>query len=427
VERKRLLLFVCAAVALCAAAPNLGQEEAQEPVKNPRLQGHFTVRRPAQGVDLDAIKGEMATSTTLPLWTFDAHSSRDGQSYPGVMVGLDPFNNPGSVSVVTNVIPLIIKTNTIAVSFDSKTGIITTKPGLTTFNPSAADTACLTAPNNVPTKLFEESPILNAATFDFGGTIVGRTQYIDAFQRGNFWKALSSNVSKYHVLLKANFLDPIVINVPTIYGTALTPAFVLAAFGPPPDCGTLGVVNIGWFDNYVTGTLIPALAAKGVNPTTFPIFLVHNLVWAGSTTNLFTCCALGYHGVTGFPTPTQTYSPLDFESSGFFATSSGPILALSDTAVASHEVGEWMNDPFTINPTPLWGHTGQVGGCQGNLEVGDPLTGTEAPRIWMPNGFTYHLQELAFFRWFFGAPSISVNGWYSNNGTFLTDAGPPCH
>ncbi len=85
-----------------------------------------------------------------------------------------------------------------------------------------------------------------------------------------------------------------------------------------------------------------------------------------------------------------------------------------------------MNDPFGNNATPPWGHTGQVGGCQNNLEVGDPLTGTNAPPVVMPNGFTYHLQELAFFSWFYGAPSIGVNGWFSNNGTFLTDAGPPC-
>jgi hypothetical protein len=92
----------------------------------------------------------------------------------------------------------------------------------------------------------------------------------------------------------------------------------------------------------------------------------------------------------------------------------------------AHEVGEWQDDPFGNNPTPLWGHTGQVSGCQGNLEVGDPLTGTNVAPVTMPNGFTYHLQELAFFSWFYGAPSIGVNGWFSNNGTFTTDAGPVC-
>jgi hypothetical protein len=29
------------------------------------------------------------------------------------------------------------------------------------------------------------------------------------------------------------------------------------------------------------------------------------------------------------------------------------------------------------------------------------------PPVTMSNGFTYHLQELAFFSWFYGAPSVS--------------------
>ena len=92
----------------------------------------------------------------------------------------------------------------------------------------------------------------------------------------------------------------------------------------------------------------------------------------------------------------------------------------------SHEVGEWMNDPFGNTPVPPWGHIGQQPGCQGNYEVGDPLSGTDVGPIVMPNGFTYHLQELAFFSWFYGAPSVGIHGWFSDNGTFLTDAGPPC-
>jgi hypothetical protein len=86
-----------------------------------------------------------------------------------------------------------------------------------------------------------------------------------------------------------------------------------------------------------------------------------------------------------------------------------------------------MNDPFGSNLTAPWGGTGQVQtSCQANLEVGDPLTGTDIPPVTMPNGFTYNLQELAFFPWFFGAPSVSVNGWFSNNNTFKKDAGPNC-
>lgn len=225
----------------------------------------------------------------------------------------------------------------------------------------------------------------------------------------------------YHVLLgPVKFLAPIVVNVPAIYGTAIPAELSLA-------CGPLGIVDINWFDDLLTGSIIHALAPKGVNPTSFPIFLVHNVVWASPVTNLNTCCLFGYHSITGFPLPVQTYSASDFDSTGMFTNDSGSTGPFSDTAVASHEVGEWMDDPFIINEVTPWGNVGQVRGCTNILEVGDPLTGTEYPPIVMPNGFTYHLQELTFFSWFFGPPSIGIHDWFSDNGTFLIDAGPPCH
>jgi len=207
-----------------------------------------------------------------------------------------------------------------------------------------------------------------------------------------------------------------VIDIPAASGLALA----TTALGPPAFCAPMGIIDINLFDLVLNNNVLPALAARGVNHGTFPIFFLHNVVMSiGDPTNLANCCVLGYHG-TGNADPTQTYSPLDFDSTGLFGVSG------MDTAVASHEVAEWMNDPFGNNPPPAWGHTGQVGACQNNLEVGDPLTGTEAPRIAMPNGFTYHLQELAFFSWFYTSRSVGVNGWFSDNGTFLTDAGPPC-
>jgi hypothetical protein len=413
-----LMLFLCVTTGLCMIASLAsGQEQAQTKLLLPKLRGYFTVKRPTQSIDIETIKSAAATTATLPLWSFDALSSRDGHDYQGVMVGRDPFNNPGSVSVPTIVVPLIIQTNTVAVSVDPTTLIITTAPGVTLFNPAVADTACLKAPNNIPTRLFAESPIFNPATFSFGGTIVGTTQYNDAFQRGNFWNVLGSNVDVYHVLLgPVKFLAPIVLNAPAIYGTVLPTKL----YG---TCGPEGIVDINWFDSLLTGSIIPALASQGVNPTSFPIFLVHNVAWAVASpvTNLNNCCYIGYHSATGVPLPLQTYSPTDFDSTGLF------INALSDTAVASHEVGEWMDDPFVLNEVTPWGNIGQVRGCTPILEVGDPLTGTEYPPIVMPNGFTYHLQELAFFSWFFGSPSIGIHGWFSDNGSFLTDAGSPCH
>jgi hypothetical protein len=320
------------------------------------------------------------------------------------------------VGIPTQIVPLIIRTHQIGTSVDRKTGAISTKPGNTTFDPTLADTACLAAPNNVPLTLYQQSPIVKPATFDFGGTIVGRTQYVDAFQRANFWKV--DDHESFHVLLDpVNTLPAVLIDVPTVYGVALS----TSALGPPGFCAPLGIVDTNWFDSYLTNTIIPALASKGVHPSTFPMFLVHNVAWGSPVNSLRGCCALGYHSTTGVPLPTQTYSLQDFDSTGLFGINA------EDSVAASHEVAEWMNDPFVANETPPLGNTGQVLGCSPLLEVGDPLTGTQSLRIAMPNGFTYHLQEMAFFSWFFGAPSIGVNGWFSNNATFLTDAGSPCH
>ena len=63
---------------------------------------------------------------------------------------------------------------------------------------------------------------------------------------------------------------------------------------------------------------------------------------------------------------------------------------------------------------------------EASVAVGDPLTGTNVPPVVGANGFTYNLQELAFFSWFYGAPSIAANSWYSDNNTFTTDAGAVC-
>ena len=58
------------------------------------------------------------------------------------------------------------------------------------MDPTVADNACLAAPNNMPVRLLQQSPILSNADFNFDGTDVGTTQATDAFQRGNFWGLL---------------------------------------------------------------------------------------------------------------------------------------------------------------------------------------------------------------------------------------------
>jgi hypothetical protein len=423
-RRSLLSLFFCATVGFCAMAQTaFGQEQAQNQ-REVAKEAHFAVK-PGQSLVVEKIKKDLASTgsssaTSLPLWVYNVESSRDGNDYTGVMVGANPFTRSGkkNVSVKTYVVPLIIVTHRIATNIDFTTGHISTTPGETTFDSTAAN-VCLNTPNNVPSTLLAESPILSAADFSFGSVSMGTTEYSDAFQRGNFWEALGANgtTDTYHMRLSpVRFLDPILINVPSRYGLAGTTPLL---FGPPPICPPFGIIDINWFDAYLDSTVLPALAAQGVSPANVPFFQLSNVVLASPVTDYFTCCIGGYHSWTSLPI--QTYGVGDFDSSLFFIDA-----ASQDTGILSHEVDEWMDDPFGDNPVPAWGHVGQQSGCQNNLEVGDPLTGTEFPAVTMSNGFTYHLQELAFFSWFFGAPSIGVNGWYSDNGTFVSDAGPPC-
>ena len=164
--------------------------------------------------------------------------------------------------------------------------------------------------------------------------------------------------------------------------------------------------------NLVTSTLLPSLSAQGVTEKTLPIFLLRDVVaYDTVTTN---CCILGYHGFTPTSLGKQTYAVADYESSGRFTDA-------RDVAPLSHEVAEWEDDPFGTNPTKPWGHIGQVTGCQDNLEVGDPLSGTTVTVT--TSGHTYHPQELASFSWFYhSSPSLGVNGLFSNNGTFTSSA-----
>ena len=153
---RSLGVFLCAAALLSASPTRTQGQELQKP-NAPRLKAYVTVK-PAKGLDMEKIKSELAAtgataSSMLPLFTYNVEASRDQNDYTGVMVGANPFTAGGNkdVSVLTHVIPIIIITETVGVGL-SNTGIISTRPGTTTFDPTAADNFCLNAPNNVPEK-----------------------------------------------------------------------------------------------------------------------------------------------------------------------------------------------------------------------------------------------------------------------------------
>jgi hypothetical protein len=338
------------------------------------------------GVHSDVSRAQ-ADAAALAAGTFTQYKATvktGGKSYTYVIAGQNPakkVTNPAS-TIKVELVPLIMK-------FSNGD----------TWDPTKTD-SCDTGAS--PLARMQKSPLIVKQSHSFGGTAIGNTQITDAFQRAEFWKYTKPTGINpaYHVNLSWATHSAITVNVPN--ADAATAAI---------SCGNglLGAADLNWLDPHLQSTVIPSL---GVSPTTVPIFLLHNFVEYVSTTS--NCCVLGYHNAFTTGAGVQTYGLGMYDNSGAFTGS-------SDISALSHEVAEWQNDPYTNNPTPAWGHIGQVSGCQSNLEVGDPLSGTTFSDTL--NGFTYHPQELAFFSWFYHqSPSEGVHGWYSDQGTFTSPA-----
>jgi len=257
----------------------------------------------------------------------------------------------------------------------------------------------------------QASPLLNNATYQFGSHQMANMQYADAILRGEFSTTAGGS---YHLTLSHTTGAALTVSINAgSRGNSTAEVYSLSG----SQCGTgttvnpagkLAVVNI----NTVDSLLQQYISAHGITSSQLPFFVTYNAVMSeGSASNTNNCCILGYHSAEG--NPGQTYGIGEFEGRDQTVFS-----GVSDVAAISHEINEWVNDPNGSNPTPAWGNVGQVSGCQANLEVGDPLSGTLMAPVQMSNGFSYHLQELAFFSWFYGGASTGIGGLYSSNGTF---------
>jgi hypothetical protein len=370
------LLLTCAAfLAIVTAHGTFAQEESSLNL--------FYLVKPLVGIDNLTVQAESDAGVGLKVWTYNAVSTRQGskgQKFTGIMVGDSPLTSKTTTTTTVQIIPVVVKI------------------GDTTFDPTKPSPC---AAGKVPLTLMQQSPLVLAADFTMNGVAIGKTQYTDAFQRANFWQSVSKNGGTFHNNLKVVTLKPITVAPGAQYSKILQQT----------KCGPIGEVDIQYFDNLLETKIIPSLKAQGVNATTFPAFMTYEVVW-----NLADeCCAGGYHAAYG--NPPQTYGAFMFDLTGAHGVES------EDSDIPSHEIAEWMDDPTGNNPTPAWGRIGQVTKCQDNLEVADPLTHKNIPVVKMPNGYTYHLQELAFYSWFYGPPSIGAGGKFSDNGTFTSAQG----
>jgi hypothetical protein len=143
--------------------------------------------------------------------------------------------------------------------------------------------------------------------------------------------------------------------------------------------------------------------------------------------NVFGDSFLGFHDAIDAGSATnpaiQTYLYTSWLNENLF----GPIFA--DATTLTHEVSEWVSDPFINNVVPDYVIPNSGGFCSNLLEVGDPiefLDNQMAPVT--VNGHIYHTQVETLLPWFSReVPSSAFEGAYSYPDTsVLLAPSDPC-
>jgi hypothetical protein len=321
-------------------------------------------------------------ATGVAFFAANYNSLGTSRQLPFNIVGTDPANGAATTSIPTVIVPIKVVYQTAGGLFLDGTNVVLA---------------------------VQNSPIFLTADYTVGGTDLGVTQFGDALQRGEFWQLPGFSQAGYHVLLGTPTIAPTVTI--TIVNSTQGHLYRLTSGG------LLGVVTSSFFDAQLNA-LLPNYTANML-----PIFLTDN-VYEGSNGTINTCCILGYHTSQGPPAATaKTWIYAAYVESGTFGGN-----VILDVQALSHEVAEWLNDPFVgafafgfLNIIPPAILPGQGGACIVNFETGDPLESPPAVFTQVTNGTAYHLQDEVFLPWYLHTtPSFSVNGWYSLQNTLKT-------
>jgi hypothetical protein len=299
-------------------------------------------------------------ANTLPYFTFGYRTK--GQNFEAVFIG--EKRNTTTTSTV-EIIPVKVVINPTPVTFDP----------LTTLG---------NGNNNTYVQQTLLSPVFQQMQWTQGGTNLGNTQYLDAYTKGSFWGRAKGSVH-FHDLLSSN---PVVLNEITVTCGV-------------PQCTTAvnpygGGVTVGYADlNLIDQNVQKAILAQGVTPDILAIAILENVYMTETD-----CCIGSYHSAFG-GTGSQTYAVF-----GFMTSTNNTLVFGQDVGSLSAVVGAWYEDPFVNNTSPCSG---------GLLEVDQPLVNFPnfALYPYTLNAYSYHLEDLVFFPYFFETPSSAVNGWYT--------------
>jgi hypothetical protein len=408
-----------------------GSAAAASSAAKPDVAAEFTT---AGGVDPQFL----TNATTIPHWSFQYTDPSNGVTYPITMVGSDPRAGGSTATTVhTVIVPLTM--NFVAAGQD-------------TSALNDLGYAGFTAPplNHTFDGSRRVNDVLNSPIFGSGFTTPSAmggdtTQVGDAFVRAQ-WNKIGSG---YHVRLVNDGVIPATINVPATKGIAYQRPVGAwrASHGLGATDTIAGVADYSWFSSQLQ-SLMNSLQ---ISATTVPIFLTDNVLLYEGHNNYLSCCVLGYHGA-GIPIgrgagstngsgkqPVQTFIYAAWTTpgtySGFLSDYTGtrsapsPTRGLADIHALSHEVSEWLDDPYVNNAVQPWlTPTAPQYGCTGVLETGDPVVGVWFPyagnNVGSEDGYNYygqyHPEDEVNAQWFGrGGVEPVLGSAFNNNLTFM--------
>ncbi len=380
---RKLLTFT---LVFCAVS----RAQETRTVKHPQIvsAGYMSqVRAPAKFSSVNKMTAEANTATkqqrvnSVP--SFARSFTFGGATFPYTMVGKDP--QKGDTTRVDSALV------TIRFVFDE-------------FADQNGDKVVLDAATVEPL-------VIKGPNFEKTAYGTGNAQYSDAVQRAEFFNVMKPD---WHtVITKPRILQSVDVEVP--FGLAFV--FQAGTGGP-----IFALIDHGFF----VSQLNTILQFEPFQVGDLAIVLTRNALFYqdGDPGN---CCVLGFHtafdlGAHGNRHDVQTFVTASWMDAGIYGDP-----GRADVNFLSHEIAEWMNDPFVNNVVPPW-QTPLSTTCQSILEPSDPFEffPTNAFPVTL-DGFTYHPQVQALLQWFEReVPSTAFQGAYSYPDTTMLTAPSPC-
>jgi hypothetical protein len=384
------LSLLMLALALCAAA--FAQDGVQKGPLHPAQVDETFLQQAGAHAEFDhseraapVVQDARKLSGALSVPTFTTSFNFQGQNFPLTVVGASP-DKGATTEVGTQLIA-------ISLFFD----------GYVDANGN----------NIVLDAMPARDAVLNSPNFRNASYRTGVTQFADAVQRAQFNGVMRDD---WHTLLRRpEQLKPVQIEVPA--NTNLGQVFQVKSTGK-----LFAVVDTSFFISQLNTIIqLQKLDVQGL-----PIALTNN-VFLAPNAHVERCCVVGFHtafdaGTRGERQLVQTFVWASYISAGVFGGTFEDVIALS------HEISEWMNDPFITNTVPRWQYPNSTA-CQSSLETGDPME--TIPTAGFPvtiDTTTYHPQTQALMQWFARKPaSDAINAAYSfPDETLLTSAAQAC-